>query len=125
MTIETDQPEPLPQVEKPIKKSNSKTILLISVLAIALILIATQVTFFAIQPIGAIPEGVTLVMLRGTGTQLFDSADAMCMRIQSGVSLLCRGLVIGQVSKNGTVLFKLPYLEFIYSLSTGGAQFEK
>lgn len=114
-----------PMYEQIKKGPRKSTILGIVVLFIFVVLVATQITFFAVQPIGAVPDGVTIVMLRGQGTQLFDSADAMCMRIQDGVSLLCRGVALGTIGKNATILFRLPYIDFIYTLSTGGARFDK
>ena len=106
----------------PIKKSRWLVWIIIIVL---LILISTQITFFAVQPIGAVPNGVTIVMLRGPGTKLFDSADAMCLRINDGVSLLCRGAVLAQVANNATIILRLPYSEIVYSISTGGRHFDR
>ena len=55
-------------------------------------LVSSQVTVFVVQPIGALPEGRTVVMSRLATTKFIDSADAICLRIQDGVSLLCRGM---------------------------------
>jgi hypothetical protein len=85
----------------------------------------SQVTVFVVPPIGAVPEGRTLIMSRLKGTQFIDSADAMCERIQGGVSLLCRGMILGQIGQNATVYLRLPYSETLYSISTGGRKYDR
>lgn len=81
-----------------------------------------QLSFVAIQPIGAIPEGVTLVVWRGPSMEFVDSPDAMCVRAQGGVSLLCRGLMMGQVPDP---IVRLPYSSTLYEWSTGGRTFDR
>ncbi len=107
------------------QKNNKILIIGLVVLLLFIILASTQITFFAIQPIGAVPEGVTLVIPRGKGTKLFDSADGICLREMVSVSLFCRMAAISTVLENSEVLFKLPYIDFIYLSSTGGSRFVK
>ena len=113
------------ELAQQIKPKKPVSILLLILLVICLCLSSTQITFFAIQSIGALPDGITLVILRGQGTKLFDSPDAMCERMQQGVSLLCRGLAIAQVAESGVVLLRLPYMDSVYLLSTGGERYEQ
>ena len=82
-------------------------------------------TIFVVQPIGAVPEGKTLVILRLNKTNFIDSADGMCDRINGGVSLFCRGVMLAAVVKNSQILFRLPYSEALYLISTGGKQYAK
>lgn len=100
---------------------------LISLVMLAAIAIAvyTQITIFVVPPIGAVPEGRTIVMLRLNKTKFIDSADAMCERIQGSVSLLCRGLTMAAVVKNTTILARLPYSRSLYLISTGGKTYER
>lgn len=98
---------------------NKKAIILVSV-AILLIVFMSQITFFVVQPIGAVPEGRTLVILRMNKTKFIDSADAMCEREMGGVSLLCRGMMMAAIADKGTILVRLPYSEFLYKISTDG-----
>ena len=84
-----------------------------------------SISFVAIQPIGAVPDGVTLVMLKGNGMNFIDSADSMCARRLGGVSLLCRGMALGAIGKNGTILLRLPYFDFLYLISTGGERYDR
>lgn len=95
---------------------------LVFVLGIA---IYTQLTIFVVPPIGAVPDGRTLIMLRLNKTNFVDSADAMCERIQGGVSLLCRGMALGAVAKNTTVLLRLPYVDWLYLISTDGKRYDR
>lgn len=85
----------------------------------------TQITIFAVPPIGAVPEGRTVIMLRLNKTNFIDSADAMCVRIQGYVSLMCRGMTMAGVVKATTIIARLPYSETIYKISTGGNTYER
>ena len=49
------------------------------VVVLAAIVVYLQVTVFAVQPMGALPEGRTVVMSRLNTTKFIDSADAMCV----------------------------------------------
>ncbi len=102
-----------------------RTLVLIFVFVVVSVLASTQVTFFVVQPMGAVPEGRTLLISRLRSSTFIDSADAMCERIQGGVSLLCRGMVMGQVGQNATVYLRLPYSATLYQLSTGGKVYDK
>lgn len=97
-----------------------KTILIIICSIIVAIVCYTQFTIFVIPPIGAIPEGKTLVILRLNKTNFVDSPDAMCERLQGGVSLLCRGVMIGAVINKSKILMRLPYSKTLYLISTKG-----
>ena len=101
---------------------STKKIVLISSI-IALIVFLTQVTVFVVQPIGTVPKGKTIVILRMNKTSFIDSADAMCARETGGVSLMCRGMMLGAIGNKATILLRLPYSEALYSMSTGGKSY--
>lgn len=82
-------------------------------------------SIFVVQPIGALPEGRTIVITRLTNVRFIDSADAVCEREMGGVSLLCRGAVMGQVAEEATILARLPYMDWLYLMSTGGARYDR
>jgi hypothetical protein len=84
---------------------------------------AQFITIFVIQPIGALPNGRTVVITRLTNMNFVDSADAVCDRKLGGVSILCRAAVLGRVAKDSSILLRLPYSETLYSISTGGKSF--
>jgi hypothetical protein len=100
-------------------------LLLVLLILVIVVAVWSQVTIFVVQPIGAAPEGRTLVISRLKGTRFIDSADAMCERIQGSVNLLCRGMVLGQVGQNATVYLRLPYSETLYSISTDGKKYDR
>ena len=77
-----------------------------------------------IQPIGAVPDGRTLVLLRTGKLKFIDSADGFCARESNGVNLLCRIAILGAVAQNSTVIAQLPYSETLYLISTDGMKYE-
>ena len=99
---------------------------LIAALLIAVaIVIYTQLTVFVVPPIGAVPEGRTVIILRLNKTDFIDSPDAICDRLQGGVSLLCRGMTMAAVVENSKILVRLPYSDWLYLVSTGGKRFDR
>ncbi|NBF03978.1 hypothetical protein GV819_16925 [Pseudomonas sp. Fl5BN2] len=102
-----------------------KKLVLAGVVALVVIAIYTQLTVFVVPPIGAVPEGRTVVMLRLNKTNFVDSPDAMCERIQGGVSLLCRGMTMAAVVEKTKIIARLPYSEWLYLMSTGGKRYDQ
>ena len=120
---ETQDPPEAPTQAK--RRTRRQTWILLLLLVLLAAVVSTQITILVVQPIGALPEGRTLVISRLKGTKFIDSADAMCERIQGGVSLLCRGMVLGQVTQNATIYLRLPYSATLYSISTGGNEYDR
>jgi hypothetical protein len=104
------------------KKNHTITLV---IAAFLIVVIYTQITIFVIPPIGALPEGKTVIITRLNKTEFIDSPDGMCERIQGGVSLLCRGMIMGAVMENSTILLRLPYSSWLYSISTGGKIYDR
>lgn len=71
---------------------------------------------FIIQPIGAIPKGVTAIVINIRGINFVDSPDAVCIR-QGSPNLLCRGMVAAKVAQEGTIIARLPFSSTLYSMS--------
>jgi hypothetical protein len=71
---------------------------------------------FVIQPIGAIPNGVTAVVVGVRGVNFVDSPDAVCARLGQP-NLLCRGAAAARVADQGKVLLRLPFSETLYGLT--------
>lgn len=83
---------------------------------------------FVIQPIGAIPDGTTIVYWRhGTSMPFIASADGLLASKGEGVSLLGRGVVLAALAKpiKEKEIFRLGYSETIYLWSTGGKKYEE
>ena len=104
------------------KKNHTIALVIATVL---MVVIYTQITIFVVPPIGALPEGRTVIITRLNKTEFIDSPDGMCERIQGGVSLLCRGMVMGAVIEKSTILLRLPYSSWLYSISTGGKTYDR
>lgn len=92
--------------------------------AALLLLLYTQVGFYSIQPIGALPEGGTVLVWRRGSEPFFNSPDGTCLRVQEGVSLLCRMVALGQAPVDRIIL-RLPYQHWAYLASTGGQEFDR
>ena len=89
--------------------------ILIPAFVIFFILLVTQVSIFIIPPLGMLPQGKTLVILKLDKMKFLDNPDSYCLR-ELNPNLLCRGMVIASLS-NTIVLLKLPYSETLYSIS--------
>jgi len=101
-----------------------------TVVSIVAVLLAMAVCFhmflgfYTIQPIGALPEGRTLIVWRAGGEPFFNSPDAVCLERVEGVSLMCRLVTMGQAPVDRIVV-RLPYMEWAYLASTGGRKFDR
>jgi hypothetical protein len=102
-----------------------KKLLIVSLVAAVAVIIYTQITLFIVPPIGAVPEGRTVIMLRLNKTNFIDSPDAMCDRMQGGVSLLCRGMAMAAVIEKTKIIARLPYSDWLYLISTDGKRFSR
>src|SRR5436305_12276170 len=100
--------------------NTSAKLTLLAVLVLAIVVAAQFLTIFIIQPIGAVPEGRTLVITRLHTMHFVDSADAWCERRLGYVNLLCRVAVMGNVAEKATILARLPYSDTLYKISTNG-----
>ena len=99
-------------------------------LAATVLLIAVGVAFrllcgfYSIQPIGALPEGLTALVWRGEGEPFFNSPDAQCLRRLGYVSLLCRGMAVRDAPTD-RIFLRLPYMPWAYRQSTDGKDFDR
>jgi hypothetical protein len=80
--------------------------------------------FYTIQPIGALPDGATVIVWRANDEPFFNSPDALCLERLGGVSLLCRGMAMGQAPTD-RIIMRLPYQEWAYTASTDGKRFDR
>lgn len=93
------------------------TIALVVLTVTAIGIWLSGIRIIIIQPIGAIPNGVTVIVSGIHNVNFIDSPDAICNRTQGGVSLLCRGATAGAIANKGTILMRLPYSETLFWLS--------
>jgi len=106
-----------------------KKLIIISVSILAIVLFFRIFCgIFVIQPIGAIPEGTTIIYWRtGLNLPFIASADGLLDKSGAGVSLLGRGMMLAKVAEplKENEIFRIGYSETIYLWSTGGKKFEK
>ena len=102
-----------------------RSVLILITMAVVVVVTYTQLSVFVVPPIGAVPEGRTLIISRLDNSQFIDSPDAMCERFQGAVNLFCRGMVLGAVGKNATIYLRLPYSSLLYQISTGGQVYDR
>jgi hypothetical protein len=91
---------------------------------VAALLFYLNCGFYSIQPIGALPDGATVLVWRDGDEPFFNSADARCLERLGSVSLLCRGMAMG-MAPTDRIITRLPYQDWAYSLSTGGKSFDR
>lgn len=82
---------------------------------------------FVIQPIGALPEGKTIVYWRLNLPNLpfIGSADGILEEQGQGVSLMGRAMLLGGIIEpiKEHQIFSFGYSEQLYLISTGGKKF--
>lgn len=99
------------------RMSNRTLVAMIAVLGVGLAVWLTGLRVIVIQPIGAIPKGVTAVVVGLKNVNLIDSPDAICNRKNGGVSLMCRAVTAAAIADAGTILVRLPYSETLFRLT--------
>lgn len=100
---------------------------LLALLGVAIIFRLTC-GIFVIQPIGAIPDGTTIVYVKnGLNIPFVASADGILAKSEAGVSLFGRAILIGKLAEplKENELFRFGYSETLYLWSTGGKTYEK
>lgn len=108
------------------KPKNNRRGLIILILLLLGIWFGVRPGIFTIQPIGALPEGITFIYhSRNTEMPFFSSPDGMCLEMQGSVNLLCRGSAISAAGDlTDRIILRLPYLRWAYLQSTGGLEFD-
>lgn len=122
----SEAPTPSPTAESHPGKRRGRgcSWLTVAVLGVILVIIYLTMGVYTVQPIGALPEGATVIVWRGSGEPFFNSPDAMCLKRVGYVSLLCRGMAMGQAPIDRIIL-RLPYIHLAYLASTGGKEFDR
>lgn len=111
---------------RPKKSPNGIYIVIAIVIIFFLAWILIQPGVFTIQPIGALPGGITFIYhSRNPNMPLFSSPDGLCLQLEGGVSLLCRMAAINSSSELvDRIILRLPYSHWAYLRSTNGLEFE-
>jgi hypothetical protein len=120
-----DQQESQLTISEPQKTKKNKrgclTFLLISFVIVLAIWFLVRPGVFVVQPIGALPDGITIIYhSRNPEMAFFSSPDGLCLKTQGSVSLLCRGIALGSASDlTDRIILRLPYSHWAYLQSTG------
>lgn len=105
-----------------------RTIVPVGATAVLFILAYLCLGVFVVQPIGAIPEGATVIFWRlNTELPFISSADGILLNSGQQVSLLSRGIVLGRISEAvlPRKIISFPYSRTLYLSSTGGREFDR
>jgi len=96
----------------------------LAIVTIVAVFVLWQMGVYTVQPLGALPDGKTLIVWRAEGEPFFDSPDGRCLRRTGGVSLLCR-LAALRAAPADRIVLRLPYQRWAYLRSTGGQEFDR
>jgi len=110
------------------KKKTRILIILVCVFGALALFTRLFLGIFVIQPIGAIPDGATIVYWRsGLNMPFVASADGLLEESGAGVSLLGRGIFLAKLAEpiKEREIFRFGYSETFYLWSTGGKKYEK
>lgn len=120
---ETDRSVLVLQVTKKSYRGLFIPLFVIGILAAAWLIIRPGI--FTIQPIGSMPQGVTVIYYgRATGMPLFSSPDGLCIRSQGSVTLPCEIAAMSTAAElSNRIIIQLPYIHWAYLKSTGGVEF--
>lgn len=92
-------------------------------LVVFLILVFICTGFYVIQPIGALPEGITVWYFRvGLDLPFITSPDGYSLKKEGKVSLLNRLNSMAEIieATKDRIILRLPYIKQFYFISTGG-----
>lgn len=95
------------------------------VTAALVVIVYTQITLLVVPPNGRIPDGIIAVTLRPSAMNFVDSPDGVCQRriaaeMSEMENKLCPFSVVLAVTNYDHILFRVPYSEWLYLISTGG-----
>ena len=118
--------ETIIEQNSPRKRSRISPLFVIIVLFI-IVWILVRPGVFTIQPIGALPDGITFIFhSRGSEMPFFSSPDGLCLETQGSFSLFCRAGAISAASELADrIIIRLPYSHWAYLRSTGGYEFDQ
>ena len=111
----------------PPKAISGLSLVVVAMIILAALWLLVRPGVFAIQPIGALPDGFTVIYhSRSPDMPFFSSPDGLCLQIQGSVNLLCRVAGIGAMEElEDRILLRLRYSRWAYLRSTGGREFDR
>ena len=111
-------------------KKKRRRLLVVSATSLVSLILLFRFTcgIFVIQPIGAVPEGASIVYWRlGLNIPFLASADGLLEESGAGVSLFGRGILLAEFAEPITEreILRFGYSETLYLWSTGGKTYER
>lgn len=118
-----DKKRPRQNLNQTTKKNWRIGVLLLVVVLIAIIPLLRP-GVYTIQPVDAMPEGVTIIYLfRPTGEPFFTSLHPECYYSPTSVSLICNAMVRTKFEElSGKILWRLPYNHWAYLKGSDGVE---
>jgi len=110
------------------KKLTRFILITLSIIAIICIIFRIFCGIFVIQPIGAIPEGTTIIYWRsGIDLPFIASADGLLEQSGQGVSIFGRMSMLSKyaIPVKEKEIFRFGYSEKLYLISTNGKQYDR
>lgn len=98
-----------------------QSVLFVGILGLLGYVAYSQFGFYSIPPMGAIPDGGTVIVRRLPSEPFWNSVDVPALRANGEVTLLTRGLGI-QESPIKRVVLRLSYWQFAYDRSVTDAR---
>ncbi len=97
---------------------------LLFILIIVTIVIVSRPGVFTVQPVDAIPEGMTFIyVLRQTDQPLYTSFDPECFYSPTSVSLICNAMLKSDLENlSRRIILKLPYNHSAYLKGSNGIE---
>ena len=113
--------------DQAVHKSRWPVVLGVIVIAFIAVGFLIRPGVFTVQPIGAIPDGVTVIYhSRNPDKPFFSSPDGLCLEIQGSVTLLCRASALSAAAElMDREILRLPYIKWAYLQSTGVREFDR
>ncbi len=97
-------------------------LVIVFILAMAWVIIRPGV--FTIQPIGNMPQGVTVIYFsRAPGVPLFSSPEGLCLKSQGSISLDCSMVALNTAAElSNRIILQLPFNQWAYLKSMSGVK---
>lgn len=111
------------QMNKKANKSKKVTLVLILIIIVA---IPIFTGFIVIQPVGALPDGITIWYFRaGLNLPFITSPDGFSLKQTGQLSLMSRMVSMSAITTaiKDRIIIRLPYSRTLYKISTGGQEF--
>lgn len=109
-------------------RSRRPLVLVALTVTLAIAWLVARPGLFVVQPLGAVPDGVTVLYLsRSDDAPFVESPDGICLRTMGGVSLMCRGTAMARFMREAepSIVARLPYNEWLYLRTTDGQTFDR